>query len=127
VVDPELFKAVVAIAPVTDLSMLRAESNGFTNRRIVQDYIGEGPQLMEGSPARQASKFKAPVMMFHGENDINVGVAESRFMNEQLKKAGKSSQLIIYPGIDHQLGDSAVRIDMLGRADAFLRKAMEMK
>ena len=30
-IEPDLFKAVVAIAPVTDLGMLKREAEGFTN------------------------------------------------------------------------------------------------
>ena len=121
VLDAGLFKAVVAIAPVTDLGMLRSENNW---SKIARDYIGEGPQLEEGSPARHASVFKAPVLMFHGINDVNVSVDESKAMDRALKKAGKRSELVIYPAIDHQLPDSAVRTDMLTKSDDFLRKAL---
>lgn len=122
VVDPDLFKAAVAIAPVTDLGQLRGEIAAYN--RIARDYIGEGLHLAEGSPARHAARFKAPVLMFHGSKDINVNVDESKLMDKQLRGAGKKSQLIVYPLIDHQLGDSQVRIDMLTRADAFLAKTL---
>ena len=72
VVDPDLFKAVVAIAPVTDFDALRAESIGFTNDKIVSREIGFGPHVAAGSPARHADVFKAPVMLFHGTSDLNV-------------------------------------------------------
>jgi dienelactone hydrolase len=122
VVAPDLFKAVVAIAPVTDLGLLRGEWGS----RIARDYIGDGPQLQEGSPARHTAKFKAPVLMFHGEDDINVAANEAKVMDRALKKSGKRSTLVLYPAIDHQLGDSAVRTDMLAKSDAFLRGAMGM-
>lgn len=125
VLDPDLFKAVVAIAPVTDLGMLRDEQRGFTNMTIARAYIGDGPHLSEGSPARHAARFKAPVLMFHGDKDINVSVAEARHMNRQLKSARKKSDLVVFPAIDHQLGDSQVRIDMLSRAETFLKTSLE--
>lgn len=121
VLDAKLFKAIVAIAPVTDLNMLRGQ---YTGQKVARDYIGEGPQLIEGSPLRHPEVFQAPVLLFHGTKDINVGVEESRAMDKALKKAGKKSELIIYPAIDHQLRDSAVRTDMLTKADAFLAKAL---
>lgn len=121
VLDPELFKAIVAIAPVTDLGMLRGQ---YPASRLARDYIGEGPQIREGSPLQHIEAFRAPVLMFHGDKDINVEVAESRAMDRALRKAGKSSELVIYPRIDHQLMDSKVRTDMLTRADAFLSKAL---
>ena len=122
--DADLFKAIVAIAPVTDLAKLKEESRGYTNYRVVGDFIGTGPHIVEGSPARNADKFKAPVALFHGDLDLNVGIFQSRFMADQLKNAGKPVELTVYPKLDHGLEDSAVRADMLAKSDAFLRKAL---
>ena len=122
--DADLFKAIVAIAPVTDLAKLKEESRGYTNYRVIGDFIGSGPHIVEGSPARNADKFKAPVALFHGDLDLNVGIFQSRFMADQLKNAGKSVELTVYPKLDHGLEDSAMRADMLAKSDAFLRKAL---
>lgn len=127
VLDPDLFKAIVAIAPVTDLETLRGESRRFTNFLLVDTFIGHGDHVQAGSPARNAAKIKAPVLMFHGDQDQNVGIGESRLMGEKLKAAGKRVELVEYKGLDHQLEDSQVRSQMLDRADQFLRKAMGMQ
>ncbi|WBO23516.1 S9 family peptidase [Sphingomonas abietis] len=126
VLDPDLFKAVVAIAPVTDLDVLRSESLGFTNHNLVSDFIGSGAAITDGSPARHAAMFKAPVILFHGTTDQNVGVGESRLMNDRLRAAGKQSSVVIYPNLDHQLPSGEIRADMLRRADAFLRQSMHL-
>ena len=122
--DPALFKAIVAVAPVTDLETLRSESNGFDNHELVDAFIGHGPHVAEGSPARNAAAIRAPVLLFHGDKDQNVGVGESRLMARRLRDAGKTVQLIEYPGLTHQLDDSTARSDMLGKTDAFLRQAL---
>ena len=124
VLDADLFKAIVAIAPVTDLYKLKEESRGYTNYRVVSDFIGSGPHIVDGSPARNADKFKAPVALFHGDLDLNVAISQSRFMADQLKNAGKPVELTVYPKLDHGLQDSAARADMLAKSDAFLRKAL---
>lgn len=127
VLDPDLFKAVVAVAPVTDLGLLRGQQKGFISQKVAQNEIGDDAAMLEaGSPARHAAAFKAPVLMFQGTHDINVDAEEARYMDKQLKKAGKSSELIVYPNIDHQLRDSAVRTDLLSKADAFLRKSLKL-
>lgn len=126
VLDPDLFKAVVAVAPVTDLSMLRAQNSAMRNAELEKQFIGSGPLLEEASPDRHAAQFKAPVLIFHGTRDINVSFAESTAMNDALHRAGKQSELVRYPDLDHQLGDSEVRADMLSKADQFLRKSMGM-
>ncbi|MGL5837315.1 MAG: alpha/beta hydrolase family protein [Sphingorhabdus sp.] len=126
VLDPKLFKAIIAIAPVTDLGKLKDESLGYSNHRVIRDFIGSGPHISEGSPARNAGYFEAPVALFHGDFDLNVSVFQSRFMADQLKSARKSVELTVYPKIDHGLYDNAVRADMLSKSDAFLRKSLKL-
>lgn len=123
-VDPDLFKAVVAIAPVTDLETLRAEHLNFTDYLQVSAFIGKGPHVTEGSPAQNAAKIKAPVLMFHGDLDANVGIGESRLMERKLKDAGRRVELVEFPGLDHQLNDDTARTQMLGKANAFLKAAL---
>ena len=45
-------------------------------------------------------------------------------MHDRLKDAGGRSELVVFEGLDHQLGDSDVRAQMLRRSDAFLRTAL---
>jgi dienelactone hydrolase len=127
VVDPDIFKAIVAVAPVTDLGMATEEWRNFSNWTVERDFIGTGPHVHEGSPAQNADKIKAPVLLFHGDMDRNVGVGESRLMDDHLRDAGKQSQLVIYPGLDHYLEDGRARTDMLRKADAFLRANLKIQ
>ncbi|MGA9581575.1 MAG: S9 family peptidase [Allosphingosinicella sp.] len=127
VLDPGLFKAVVAVAPVTDLAGLVEDSQGWSNYRVVKNFIGTGPHLREGSPAQNVEKIKAPVLLFHGDYDLNVPIVQSRKMQDRLKAAGAQSELIVYPGLDHQLDNAFARSDMLKRSDAFLRQAMKIQ
>lgn len=124
VVDPDLFKAVVAIAPVTDLWNLTRAAAGYTDSALVRDFVGGASEAEAGSPDRHVGSFKAPVLLFHGTSDLNVPVSHSRTMDAKLLAAGKKSELIIYPGLDHGLPDGQVRADMLRRSDGFLREAL---
>ena len=124
--EPGLFKAVIAIAPVTDLEALRNDARDYMNFRNVDAFIGNGPHVKAGSPAQNAARITAPVLMFHGDRDLNVNVSQSRFMAEKLRAAGRAPELVLYPKLDHSLEDSKARTEMLGKSDAFLRKAMGM-
>jgi dipeptidyl aminopeptidase/acylaminoacyl peptidase len=126
VVDPDLFKAIVAVAPATDLAKLKEESLYWSNYRTVQKIVGSGPHTEEGSPARHADRFRAPVLLFHGDLDNNVSVHQSRLMADKLESAGKSVELNIFKGLDHHLEDSVARAEMLSKSEAFLRKALGM-
>lgn len=127
VLDPDLFKAVVAVAPVTDLNLIVEEARTWSNSRVVAKFIGSGPHVREGSPAQNADRINAPVLMFHGTHDLNVAVHHAKLMEDRLKAAGKKAELVVYPALDHQLEDSAARQDMLTRTDAFLRTALGIK
>lgn len=127
VLDPDLYKAIVAVAPVTDLEMLRNESRDYTNHLLVEKMIGHGPYVDEGSPAQHADRFKAPVLMFHGDIDENVDVQESRVMEKRLKDAGKPVTYVEFHDLDHYLEDSQARTQMLSESDAFLRKTLGIK
>ena len=124
VLDPDLFKAIVAVAPVTDLETLRDEARDYSYFPQRDAQIGHGPWVTEGSPAPNAARIKAPVLLFHGDRDQNVGIGESRLMAGKIKAAGGKVELVEYGGLDHQLDDSDVRANLLTRADAFLRTAM---
>ncbi len=127
VLDPDLFKAAVAVAPVTDLELLKTQGTlNYSNAFLQSDFIGSGPHVKEGSPAQNAQAFKVPVLMFHGNMDRNVDIAHSRLMDKQLRKAGKSSELIVYEDLEHSLRDSTVRADLLRKSDAFLRKNLKL-
>jgi len=118
--QPALYKAVVAIAPVTDLNLLKSESNDFTDSAIVKNFVGSGPDTIQGSPLRRAAEIKAPVLLFHGDLDGTVNVAHSDKMVAALKSAGDQAELVRFHGLDHQLDDTDARTQMLTRIGTFL-------
>lgn len=122
--EPSLFKAVVAIAPVTDLDMLKQEASDYTNAQVVADYIGSGPNISEGSPLRHAAAIKAPVLLVHGDMDWTVRVAESEKMDAALAAAGDQVSFLRFKGLDHQLADSDARIEMLTEIGKLLEKTI---
>lgn len=127
VVEPHLFKALVAIAPVTDLALVKQEARSYTNARLVAAEIGSGAHVSEGSPLQNVDRIRAPVLMFHGDLDINVGVQQSRRMDARLREAGKASELVVYEGLEHSLVDSNARAQMLDRIAAFLEANLAAK
>ena len=120
VLAPDLFKAIVAIAPVTDLDQLKREEASTGGGEINARFIGSGPHIKEGSPAQNAEAIKVPVLMFHGSFDQNVDIAQSRTMKRALDAKGKRAELIEYPELAHSLETGEARTDMLRKISAFL-------
>jgi dienelactone hydrolase len=122
--EPGLFKAIVAIAPVTDLQQVKDDAEHYTNARNTAEYIGSGPHVREGSPLQNVAAITAPVLLFHGDRDLNVSVVHSRRMDEALRGAGKRSELVVFNGLEHDIADSAARAQMLTRIGEFLEAAL---
>jgi dipeptidyl aminopeptidase/acylaminoacyl peptidase len=127
VLDAGLYKAIVAIAPITDLNLLREESRGWSDFRLVRDFVGSGATVREGSPAQNAAAIRAPVLLFHGDLDTNVDIRHSRMMHDRLRDSDRASELVVLPGLDHQIEDSEARAQMLRRIDAFLRTSLGIR
>ncbi len=121
--DTNPFKAVVAIAPVTDLNLLRDEHSNWSDYYVIDKFLGSGPESREASPLQRAAKIKVPVLLVHGTLDFNVGVDESRAMAKRLKSLGARVELLEFEGLDHNLEDSEARAELLRRADQALTKA----
>jgi dipeptidyl aminopeptidase/acylaminoacyl peptidase len=124
VTEPDMFRAIVAVAPVTDLNLLKEDARNYAHHRLVSDFVGSGPHVEQGSPLRNAQHIGAPVLLFHGTRDINVGVRHSQRMHRALEAAGKRSDFIQFEGLEHDLDDSRARSDMLARTAEFLAAAM---
>jgi dipeptidyl aminopeptidase/acylaminoacyl peptidase len=117
-----VYKAVVAIAPVTDLGALKEESRFWSDFYLTSEFIGRGPVTRDGSPLARAADIKVPVLLFHGSLDTNVHIGQSQRMAKRLEALGKPCKLMTWEGLDHQLDDSEARTQMLRTADAFLQQ-----
>ena len=122
--EPNLFRAVVAVAPVTDLSMLKHEADDYATSQVVAKFIGAGPHITEGSPLKHASAIHVPVLLVHGDLDQNVGVQESVRMEAALRAAGTPVEFLHYKALDHQLDDSAARKEMLTKMGQLLERTI---
>ncbi|WP_416463919.1 alpha/beta hydrolase family protein [Sphingomonas sp. VDB2] len=122
-IDPNLFKAVVAIAPVTDIGDMLRRGRWNADYVISSEYLGQGTKAQEASPANHAAEFAAPVLMFHGTDDNNVDISQSKIMQGKLQGVGKRSRLVVYDGLTHNLNDSDARADMLQQSADFLLAA----
>lgn len=122
--DPTLFKAVVAIAPVTDLTLLKNEEKGFADADLLSDFVGGGKNARNGSPLRNATAIRVPVLLVHGDMDSNVGIAHSLKMQAALQGQGTAVELLRYKALDHQLDDSDARTEMLSHIGALLERTI---
>ncbi len=128
---PDLYKCVVAIAPVTDLTAFlkdRKYEYG-SNHPVISywsDLIGDSEEerqkIKQISPVNSAEAFNAPVLLIHGKDDEVVPLDQSTAMERALKKAGKDVKLVKLKGEDHYLSVGDTRLETLKLMDAFVRE-----
>lgn len=123
--EPGTYRCVASIgAPGAFRQWLSGRSD--FARHLWARYIGM-EQLSESvvsriSPADQASKIMAPVLLVHGSDDSVVPLEQSQLMADALGRAGKSVQLEILQGEDHELSHAETRFQMLKVLVAFVEK-----
>ena len=71
--------------------------------------------MIERSPVFYLQNAKTPSLIFHGEKDERVPLPQSLETYMGLKKAGVSTQLIIYPREGHGLREPAHQLDKMRR------------
>jgi dipeptidyl-peptidase-4 len=106
-----LFKAGVAVAPVTDW---RLYDSIYTER-----YMGMPRQNPEGyrssSILQSASELNGRLLIAQGTGDDNVHVQNSLQLADALISAGKPFDLQLYPGKTHAIEGVAARTDLYRR------------
>jgi len=119
--EPDRYRCLVSIAGVTDPQMLIDDYRHFINRKGVRAFVGSDTEVIKhGSPLKRASEIQAPVLLFHGDQDLNVSVDHSQKMAKAVKRAKKSVEYIEYEDVEHSIRHNGYRVDMLDRIGSFL-------
>lgn len=78
--------------------------------------------LSDLSPAKQARRADAPLLLIHGKDDTVVPIDQSYEMEHALKAAGKPVELVVLPNADHWLLHEDTRLAMAKASLAFVMK-----
>jgi acetyl esterase/lipase len=102
---PEI-KAVCVLYPATDLTGF---ANQNVNRGYLPDFLGgsvdqKRAQAIQGSPVNHVTSNAPPFLIFHGDKDTLVPIAQSEELNEYLHAAGIESHLVVIHGKGHGFG-----------------------
>jgi dipeptidyl-peptidase-4 len=116
---PDVFKAGVSVAPVSDWKLY---DSIYTER-----YMGrpqdESEAYKSSSPVNQLAGLKGKIMLAHGTGDDNVHFANtSEVLNELIAHGSYPSDVMIFPGRGHSIGDSPARIELFQRITEFFLK-----
>jgi dipeptidyl aminopeptidase/acylaminoacyl peptidase len=119
--EPDLYRAAVAIAPVTDLPIFIERTKGFLFGDLNVPRIGsDQDQLIKTSPDRNADRIRMPILMVHGRRDYTVPVIQTELMEKALKNAGNPAQVLYLDEADHFLSRASDRTATLNAMEIFL-------
>jgi dipeptidyl aminopeptidase/acylaminoacyl peptidase len=120
---PDLFKCAVATAPVANMDRLYDDlrnhrAANYSRDRIFGDADGFDPV---NSPVHRAAEIKIPVLLIHGDLDVQADVEHSRDMAKVLKKAGKDVEYIEIEDMDHSPANRDDMVRILTAWEQFLK------
>ncbi|MBV1774954.1 S9 family peptidase [Burkholderiaceae bacterium DAT-1] len=109
--DPDLYKCGIASAAVSDILLKYSvtwsdySNSDYVNSGRMMHMIGDlekdKEQLIATSPARNAARFKSPVLIAHGAIDRRVPIIHAEKMRDALKAEGKYFEWLVIPDEGH--------------------------
>jgi len=126
-VAPDLFKCAVGFAGVYDLTRLTDSDFAETSRLgrgYVRTVVGDDDAaLRAASPAHNADKIKARVLLVHGKEDRRAPIAHAERLRSALEKSGNPPEWLVEPNEGHGFYEEAARQRMYVRLVSFLRES----
>ncbi len=116
---PDVFRAAIAGAPVTDQSMY---DTAYTERYLGCDTSAESYRV--SSLIDDAPNLRGELLIIHGLADDNVVVAHSLRLSAALLAAGRPHSLLPLTGVTHMTHHEAVAESLLLLQVDFLRRAL---
>ncbi|HYE51528.1 MAG TPA: S9 family peptidase [Azospirillaceae bacterium] len=121
---PDLYRCAIATAPVTHLTRIYSATAGFGARSLNRHvHFGEDRDRLKAiSPVDNAASIGIPVLLVHGEMDVQAEVQHSRVMAAALKKARRPYEYIEIEGMDHSPRTTAEMEQVMQAWEKFLAR-----
>jgi dipeptidyl aminopeptidase/acylaminoacyl peptidase len=101
-------KAAVFGAGVYDFQRLYDDSTLPGIRRNMKDETGMTKEAVrERSSILRMDRLKCPVLILHGERDINVPVNQAKMLRDRLTQLHKEFEIKLFPDKEHSIGPEA--------------------
>ncbi|SDC36855.1 Prolyl oligopeptidase family protein [Massilia sp. PDC64] len=128
--DPDVFRAGVEWAGVTDIELLftLAQSDASEDARrygmttLIGDALKNPAAFADVSPLAQAGRIRQPLLMAHGAQDRRVPVVHAAKMHDAVIAKNPNVEYVVYPDEGHGWRHEDDSIDFWKRVEAFLDK-----
>ncbi len=127
ILAPDLFRCVVGYAGIYDLTRMSWSGDvpwTHPGRAYVRTAVGtDDAALRAGSPAYNAAKLKARVLLVHGAEDRRAPIEHAEKMRKALTDVGRPPEWLVEPREGHGFYDEGARERMWNRVLAFLKES----
>ena len=113
-----IFKAGVAIAPVTDWRFY----NSIYTERFMRTPKENEKGYNASSPLKLANDLQGRLLLIHGTADDNVHFQNTLYYMQVMEEAGKQFDSQIYPDKNHSISGTNTRLHLYNRIIDFLNK-----
>lgn len=129
---PDLYQCAANFAGITDLQLFHSVtwsdlSDSDFHRHLLPVLVGDPDrdraQLRATSPAQNADKIKAPVLLAYGGEDRRVPLIHGERMRDALERLGKPVEWMLRAEEGHGFVKLENRVDFYTRLEAFTRRA----
>jgi dipeptidyl-peptidase-4 len=113
-----LFKAGIAIAPVTDWKLYDSVYTERYMRTPKENFAA----YEKNSPIALAPDLQGRLLLIHGTSDDNVHFQNTMYYSQALVEAGKQFEEQVYPDKDHSISGTKYRFHLYMRIADFLQR-----
>ncbi len=124
---PGVFRAGIALYPVTDLFTIDEGTHKFESH-YTEWLVGKLPHAQaryrEFSPLYNCQNIRDALIIFQGEDDTAVPPSQAQGMVERLSEYGIDIELVLYPGEGHGFRQPDTIEDCFARIESFLAERL---
>ncbi len=114
---PDVFKAAVAVAPVTDWRLY----DTIYTERFMRTPQENASGYTRGAPQTYADSLRGNLLLVHGSGDDNVHYQNTLQLAQKLEEAGKEFDMRVYPNKTHSIAGGNTRTDLFTYMTGWLR------
>ena len=124
--EPTLYRCAIGGAGIYDLSLLDATGDTRSRRSglaYLRHVVGDdAEELAARSPAQQASRIAARVLLMHGGQDRRAPPIHAHRMRDALESSGNDPEWLFMSGQGHGFFGNAARLEVYERVLGFLEE-----
>ena len=133
--DPELWRCGAPYVAVTDLFLMQNLNTSDISRgsdflqgsfkRVVGDSVADKDMFTRYSPALQAHRIKAPVLLAMGSEDVRVPIEHGTALRNAIERNGGNVEYVVYNGEAHGWNKDENVFDWYKRLEAFFARNLK--